>query len=165
MKKILTMSLVAAMTVAGNAFAENVRISDVVRAMEDNPEYIQVASDAIVARAVLKNVSLKKIDAVNSVSKLNPGSTIKVVKNPVTPSIVQYAYTYDQVKGFLAARNGDRGLWCSLDNLSDMASAIDAAIQANTIRYSQGARMMTDINSYASTVCGVQYSVMLPETL
>ncbi len=68
MKKILSVSLITTMAVCAAHANPRAQISDVVRMIEENPEYIDVASDAIVtARAVkpstpkLKSVGVRNI--------------------------------------------------------------------------------------------------------
>ncbi len=61
MKKVLTMSMVAAVAVVGNAFAveRDTRMSDIVRLLEDNPEMMAEVESDIATRAVLKTTALK----------------------------------------------------------------------------------------------------------
>ncbi len=66
MKKIIAISLVAITTAFGGAYAagnpRETRISDIVRVLEENPEYIEPM------RATLKSLPVKKITSINGVS-------------------------------------------------------------------------------------------------
>ncbi len=76
MKKLLSISIIAAMTVCtANATERGTRVSDVVRMMEENPEYIDTAADAIVtARAVYaaKKLNLKPITSAVKAENMIP---------------------------------------------------------------------------------------------
>ncbi len=72
MKKILSVSLIAAIAVVGDAFAaeRDTRMSDIVRLLEDNPEMMAEVESDITARAALKVPTTKVVNLKNTTTAI-----------------------------------------------------------------------------------------------
>ncbi len=125
MKKLVAMSLVAVMGMAGSAFAENARLSDVVRTLEENPELIGPVNDMLNAARAVSSFTTNKYkwaDGVQPVQgvlnpiKVNPTPVIGV--NPVLGTdpvkIVPLDKRYNEITSRIdkASRSGDWSTAC-----------------------------------------------------
>ncbi len=105
MKKIFGISLVAVMTVcsahAARLTQRPTQISDIVRMMESNPEYVDIASDAIVVARATKaglkpfNLNLKNTQNITTPTLPSNGGG-KTNNNSDSPSIEQTDIKYDK---------------------------------------------------------------------
>ncbi len=168
MKKVLTVSLVAAIAVAGNAFAveRDTRMSDIVRLLEDNPHLMAETEAGIAARAALKVpttkvVSLKK--TATSTQSTN-GLYNSKISNPSLGgskggtigggnSMVQSGYTLGQIEGLInnADTYSDKSIWCNGDSIEAMMDTIQKAVDASLITVNEANDMGMDISHIRST--------------
>ncbi len=106
MKKNFGISLIMAMTVCGAHANPRTQISDVVRMMEHNPEYIDAAADAIVTARATKLIK-------------NPGKI--TLKQPDTNINLKIGGLADEENSKKQMGHFDKGGTWLPDNLADVA--------------------------------------------
>ncbi len=166
MKKILSASLIAAMAVCtANAglTQRGAQISDVVRMMEENPEYINTAADAIVTARAAKTVGKRFNGTAGNLntSKLNTQKlSVKGGTNTNNnPEAEQNSHT-DDLTGALILDSvediylllGNNMFNHEICNYQTYTSAVTALVEANYTAEQLG-KAISDLNDDRNRIC------------